>query len=315
MVNKLYSPSMLDVVDLSSHHHGCGCDCGQHSEHESAEAARFPEVCRKNILVYIAKEKWAGDRAMNMSFGTFKSLFIKAANDWNSVCGVKIKVTSSPELMDPAHVYVYPSHRFAGDVLADSHLADGTCGKHFRQRYDVRQWNNHLLYLTILHELGHLLGLKHKNGPYIMNPTILTRLEGLTSTDIARAVALYGPPLPTAPDPDPEPDPPSDPEPPPKEKDVDFFDLLMKLAPIILKCLEDDEAKTLKRIRDGRIGFTATLALARGARSEGIHGRANIRTYIADQRRAIATEASAMSDVELSGVLRSAAEIHQSLAS
>ena len=313
MIALQYSPEMPHVMGPDDDLAGCGCDCGQVRENEGSEAARFPDPCRRRILIYADPNVWAGEHRMGMDFGTFVQNIQRAADDWAAVCGLRFVISTNRADLEPAHVYLKPSHEFGQNVLADSHLADGSCGDHFRQRYDIRRWTVHLLYLTALHELGHLLGLRHKNGPFVMNPTILTRLQGLTQDDIKRAVALYGPPLE---DPDPDPDPEPDPEPPPPEdKPVNWFDFLLKVAPIALECLQRDHARALHRIRAGDIGLRATIELWREARERDIKGRKKIRAYVATARDEIAAEAAAMSDAELMEAIHEAGQLHQALAS
>ena len=53
-------------------------------------------------------------------------------------------------------------------------------------------WTYDLFYLTMLHEIGHTLGLDHSGTTAIMSPTINTSLSGLTADDIAGIQAIYG---------------------------------------------------------------------------------------------------------------------------
>lgn len=299
------TPNVADMI-AAGETHICGCDCGHHSENEAAEAARFPDACRKRILLFMDRRRWPGDARMGMTFEQFLAIYRRAANRWGQVAGLRFVVSIDLADLDPAHCYV-TFHNFQNDVLADSHLANGTCGDHFRQRYDWRIWSEHLLYLTVLHELGHLLGLVHKNGNFVMNPRILTNLPDLTKNDISRAVSLYGPPLTDPEEPEPN-DPPAPPQ-PPEDKPVNWLDFIVKVLPILLECLNKDQAKALKRIRAGKIGLRATLQLWADAKAAGHTGRREIRAYVEDARLELAAEATALSDDELVAAIHQARDL------
>ncbi len=161
---------------------------------EIAEA-RFPELCSQKLQLRIDWDNWSG--RMGITKRTFEEQFDRALKDWMEHVNLKWHLTTSRA----AHCTVDFGH-LDGNTLAWSHLANNTCGKGFQQRYDIRSWTSHYLYLVALHELGHLLGLPHNRGNYIMNPYMIRGLDGLTQNDVDRAVRLgYGP----AERPDPEP--------------------------------------------------------------------------------------------------------------
>jgi len=118
--------------------------------------------------------------------------FQRAFGVWWKAIGLKFVLTDDRR---QAHC-VIDWGALSGTVLAWSNLADNTCNKNQQQRYDIRGWTPHLLFLVILHELGHLLGLPHRPGNFLMNPGIITSLDGPTPTDISDAIALGypGPP-------------------------------------------------------------------------------------------------------------------------
>ena len=152
--------------------------------------ARFPDTCAKELRIYVAWNDWRQD-AMGISRQAASDEFDRALSDWQQTVDLRWRQTTSSR---DAHCSVEFA-RLTGNTLAWSHLANNTCGTGFRQRYDVRRWTRQYFYLVVLHELGHLLGLPHKSGHYIMNPYIVTQLDGLTENDITRARNLgYGAP-------------------------------------------------------------------------------------------------------------------------
>lgn len=272
----MYTPQneFIDLYHSGDEHHCCGCA----SKGQSAEEARFPDACKTEILCIVDKDSpsrgWPGDGVMGLRYEQFFAQFHRACETWNTHVGLRLAVTDDRSLF-PRAICKVVFWDFGGSVLADSHLADGTCADDKRQRYDHRQWSEHLLYLTILHELGHLIGLQHKTGPYIMNPTILTGLDGLTDDDIRRARGLgYGDPLGNVPSPPPTPTPPA-PQPPappsplPPESPMDWMKLIELLLPLVLECMaRDGKEAVANRLHNG--GPLVALRVYRALRSQGL---------------------------------------------
>lgn len=197
------------------------CCAGVDPESGKALASAAIPECRVAYGIWIDKSDWPGDSVMGITYEEFEQQFDRACKDWNNACGINLYIER-----DPAKAKCKVSFNDEnGGTLAWSHLADGTCRNNKRQVYDIRRWDAHLCYLTILHELGHLIGLHHRSGNYVMNPSILTRLVGLTPNDIARGRNLYGPPLEMNPDPEPE---------PPKDPVIVEKQLVLKLGDEIL---------------------------------------------------------------------------------
>lgn len=175
----------------------CGVD-----DTAAAEEARIPPACQSEYRIHI---DWSGfnPATMGISREDARGLFLRAFDDWLRAIGIAFKLV---EQAANAHCTI-DFALLSGSTLAWSHLANNTCNRGQQQRYDIRRWTMHMLYLTILHELGHLLGLPHRSGMFVMNPSILTQLEGLTQQDIRDAIALGYPG--GSPDPDPGPQPPA----------------------------------------------------------------------------------------------------------
>ncbi len=243
----------------------CGCSNLDHRGFVRAQAS-FPPSCRLSVGIYIDWRKFPDGR-MGITRERFHQAFLRAIAEWNAHVGIRFYLEPDVE---KALAYVDFAN-LAGTVLAWSHLADGTCRDDKQQRYDIRNWTPHLAFLTILHELGHLLGLVHKNGPYVMNPTILTGLNGLTTDDIRRARNLgYGEPeTPGPPEPPAPPEPPSPPEEPPKMP----WDKIIELVLVLIKeCgVRDGEEAVFQRLRDP--GLREAVLLRRAAKTEGLRGR------------------------------------------
>ncbi len=208
--------------------------------------ARFPDHCDKRIGIWLNEADYPGSGVMGLNFEQFGTIYGRAMSAWNETVDLRLQFADRGEAICQVDFA-----NLQGSTLAWSHLADNTCSRNKQQRYDHRHWGEHLLYLTALHELGHLIGLGHRNGNYIMNPTILTGLDGLTSHDITRARNLgYGAPTGPTPDPPPTPTPPPTPQ-PPDDPMFPWIELIEALLPIIKECIDRDGAKgTRRRLRD-----------------------------------------------------------------
>ncbi len=165
---------------------------------EVAEA-NWPEACRWELKIYFDHRGYR--ESLGLSQREFDRQYVAALDEWNRSIGINLQLTDN---RNEAHTYV-AWEVLRGSVLAWSNLANNSCSRGMEQRYDIRSWSAKLFRLVVLHEVGHLIGLPHKSGNYIMNPSIITSLNGLTPTDIRRAKNLgYGDPK--TPDPPPEPD-------------------------------------------------------------------------------------------------------------
>lgn len=167
------------------------------------EDAKWPENCQGDLGLFI---DWGGFNENTVGFSQVEAeeLFASALNDWNQIIAVRLYVS---HVFETAKTNVQWT-RLSGPTLAWSHLANNSCADDKQQRYDLREWSKHQFYLTVLHEVGHLLGLPHRRGSYVMNPSILTSLAGLTERDIQDARNLGYASGPLAPNPI-EPEPPA----------------------------------------------------------------------------------------------------------
>jgi len=174
----------------------CGApDIQRASDGQVIAEANIPKTCRVDYKIYFDQGRWTS--SLNLSKVRAKEIFAEALNEWNRNVGVRLSLTNT---MGPAHT-VAKWEKLSGSTLAWSHLANDSCAMNQEQRYDIRNWSEHMFYLVVLHEVGHLIGLPHRSGNYVMNPSIITSLETLTKNDITRARDLgYNGPL----DPPPE---------------------------------------------------------------------------------------------------------------
>lgn len=190
----------------------------------------------------------------------------RKASEWADrqimgVCGVKLKEVQSAS---GARVLL-TSQRIdgPGGTLAQAELP---CGRIQRvrlwcdstDRWDVqwKNWGDRVqsgripLYLVVLHEKLHNLGLPHTNQPgNVMNPSLQTGLRRLGDWDISELRRRYGPPV--APPPVPTPTPTPVPTPAPAPGGDGFFGGLKKMFWNLFKGL------LLKAVRSAVEGYDA----------------------------------------------------------
>lgn len=170
------------LIDDSRRLGRCGCGDGRALLRLPAS---IPRRCRTPYGVFINWDTFRPQVA-GLSREEVEEQFERAFAAWREVIDLRFEFARFTD----AKVNV-EFESLSGSTLAWSHLANNDCADDKQQRYDHRRWSSrHQLWLTICHEFGHLLGLPHRNGPYLMNPQILTDLEGITARDVADALSL-----------------------------------------------------------------------------------------------------------------------------
>lgn len=159
-----------------------GCD-------NEVAAAKWPVECQGDIGYVV---DWSGFRAeqIGLSQDEAAAAIRRGAAWWNAAIDARIYERQD---WGPRSRFRIDWLDLAGSILARSSLADERCTDDKSQAYDRRRWDAHTLTVTAAHEFGHMLGLGHRRGNYVMNPEILPALAGLTDQDIRDAFALgYG---------------------------------------------------------------------------------------------------------------------------
>lgn len=126
---------------------------------------------------------------------TVSRIFRQACDSWNAVCGVRLTFTDD---FDTANIYANSGKiDGSGGTLAWSYLPCGaTNTSRLEQLYDNKEnWSVALLLNTILHEIGHGLGLPHSTRKdSIMYAFANAGITTLQEWDITEGRARYGPP-------------------------------------------------------------------------------------------------------------------------
>jgi len=126
---------------------------------------------------------------------------VRALEQWEGACALRFEVV---EAARGANIVLhFGAIDGPGQTLAQSYLPCGaTATTLLAQQYDPAEaWTEEMLYLCMIHELGHAIGLGHSPNPAsIMYPTLHLIHSGLGEGDAAAAAALYpgaAPPVPT----------------------------------------------------------------------------------------------------------------------
>lgn len=173
--------------------------------------ANWPTSCRMDVGFWLDASRYATyASSMGLTFEQFKAVFRRALDHIKSFAKLGFHVSEDREA---ARMYV-GFERLGGSTLAWSHLANNSCGDK-EQRYTVRSWAEDYLFLVIVHECLHAAGCPHTPGPYVMNPSIVPSLKGMTPRDVenllSKGYEKADPKPPEDPDDPDQPDDPGDP--------------------------------------------------------------------------------------------------------
>lgn len=129
----------------------------------------------------------------NLDAPTILRVYQQACDSWNAVCGLRLTYTMD---FDVANIYSRSGKiDGAGGTLAWSYLPCGaTRTSRMEQLYDDREkWSVALLLNTVMHEIGHAIGLPHGPKNSVMYAYANAGVITLQTWDKDEAVARYGP--------------------------------------------------------------------------------------------------------------------------
>ena len=160
------------------------CGIPDFQESRQPEKASWPNKCLDVSTAYKLR--------LNMDDDEVERAWNAALRLWNESCGIRLTLIDN---MREASIWA-KSGPLSGSTLAWSYLPNGDCSERLEQRYDSEQrWTHEFLAKTMLHEIGHALGLRHSNRKSdIMYPSIQSRpLSSYPSNnDKRRVVDYYG---------------------------------------------------------------------------------------------------------------------------
>jgi len=239
----------------------CGC-----IEHADFQEGNWPLPCRSEITVSYAIDQ--------IDRGLWERSLRRALKLWEDAIDVRFVIL--PHFTKDARIWITDS-ALPGSTLAWSFLANNSCGARLEQRYDTLvDWTEDYLTATIVHEVGHALGLTHsEDRDDVMFPSITMNTIGPSAGDVRRAVNIgYRKRISPLPDPDP-PAPEPEPEPPPKPPkgpNMDWIEIAEILLKFIKSCQEKNGSEAAVKVLRQK-GIRARWLTRVALREAGLKGK------------------------------------------
>ena len=180
-IKKPYKPFVEGSEATDDVPHTCEGHCGTMLHAGIPEKANWPTDCRFDITVSYEID--------TLPTNLWKRSLDRALALWEEAIDIKFRLVS-PFTKDVC-IWITDGP-LPGTTLAWSFLANNDCMNHVEQRYDTLvEWGHDYLTATIVHEVGHALGLKHSNvRTDIMYPSITMNTIGPTDHDVVRCEAI-----------------------------------------------------------------------------------------------------------------------------
>jgi hypothetical protein len=152
-------------------------------------------LCKWPMLDVTCAQRISGLQPLDAE--TEKRLYQRALQNWNDVCGIRLKLVDA---YDSANIYSGVGNTSSG-VLAYSYLPCGASqSTRLQQVYNrATNWSQNLLLQVITHEIGHAIGLDHGPSGALMQPSANGAITKPQAWDIQQVQSRYGKPGPKPP--------------------------------------------------------------------------------------------------------------------